>query len=75
MKRFLLAAGIVLVLLGVAGLVHPTFSYHQKKEVAKLGPVQATVDEEETTEIPKAVSIIVALAGLAVVILAPRLKS
>ena len=75
MKRFLLAIGILLVLLGILGLVKPTFTYHQKQEVAKLGPIQATVDEEKTVEIPKAVSIVVALAGLAVILLVPRLKS
>ena len=75
MKRFLLAIGIVLVLGGLLGLVKPTFTYHEKKEVAKLGPIQATVDEEKIVEIPKAASIIVALAGLLVVLLAPRLKS
>ena len=75
MKRFLLALGILLVLLGIVGLVHPDFTYHEKKEVAKLGPMQATVEEEKVLEIPKAASIIVALAGLALVILAPRSKS
>jgi hypothetical protein len=74
MKRFLLIIGVLLVVLGLIGLAHPTFSYHEKKEVAKLGPVQATVDEEKTVEIPRVASIVVALAGLAVLLLAPRLK-
>lgn len=75
MKRALLVIGVLLVLAGILGLVQPTFTYHQKKEVAKLGPIQATVDEEKTVEIPRAASIVVALAGLAVVLLAPRLKT
>jgi hypothetical protein len=75
MKRFLLAVGALLVLLGIIGLAHPTFTYHQKKEVAKFGPVQATVDEEKTTEIPRAASVIASLAGLLIVLLAPRMKS
>jgi len=75
MKRFLLVIGILLVLAGIFGLVKPTFSYHEKKEVAKLGPIQATVDEEKTVEIPRAACIVVALAGLLIVLLAPRLKS
>jgi hypothetical protein len=74
MKRFLLLIGVLLVILGLIGLAHPTFSYHEKKEVAKLGPVQATVDEEKNVEIPRVASIVVALAGLAVLLLAPRLK-
>jgi hypothetical protein len=74
MKRFLLLIGVLLVVLGLIGLANPTFTYHQKKEVAKLGPVQATVDEEKTLEIPRVASVVVALAGLAVLLLAPRLK-
>jgi len=74
MKRILLVVGILLVLLGLIGLAHPTFSYHEKEEVAKLGPVHATMDEEKTLEIPRAASIAVALIGLAMVLVAPRLK-
>jgi hypothetical protein len=75
MKRILLVIGVLMVLAGIFGLVKPTFSYHEKKEVAKLGPIQATVEEEKTVEIPRIASIAVALAGLLVVILAPRLKT
>jgi len=74
MKRALLVFGILLVLLGIVGLAHPVFTYHEKKEVAKLGPVQATVDEEKAVEVPRVVSILVALAGLAIVLAAPRLR-
>jgi len=74
MKRGLLVLGILLVLLGIVCLAHPAFTYHEKKEVAKLGPVQATVDEEKTVEVPRGASILVALAGLAMVLVAPRLR-
>lgn len=72
MKRFLLVAGIVLVLAGIVGLAHPDFTYHQKKEVAKLGPMQATVEEEKILEIPRTVSIIAGVAGLVLLLLASR---
>jgi len=29
MKRFLVILGVILLLLGVVGLVHPDFNYHQ----------------------------------------------
>jgi hypothetical protein len=74
MKRVLLVLGILLVLLGIVGLAHPVFTYHQRKEVAKLGPVQATVDEEKSVEIPRGASILVALAGLALILVAPRVR-
>ncbi|PYU57243.1 MAG: hypothetical protein DMG56_22660, partial [Acidobacteria bacterium] len=63
-----------LVVLGVIGLVHPSFNYHQQEEVAKLGPIKATVDEEKTTQIPAALSITLLLAGIGLVVLGPRMK-
>ena len=77
MKRshILLALGSLLVAAGVVGLAHPNFSYHQKEQVAKLGPIQATIDEEKTLQIPMAASIAAVAAGLALVIFASRLKT
>ena len=33
MRRFVIILGIVLLVAGVAGLVHPNFSYHKQEEV------------------------------------------
>jgi uncharacterized membrane protein HdeD (DUF308 family) len=74
MKRFVIVLGVILLVLGVIGLVHPNFNYHQREEVAKLGPIQATVDEEKTVQIPAAVSIVLLLAGIGLVVLGPRMK-
>jgi uncharacterized membrane protein HdeD (DUF308 family) len=74
MKRFVIVLGVILLVLGVMGLVHPNFNYHQREEVAKLGPIQATVDEEKTVQIPAAVSIVLLLAGIGLVVLGPRMK-
>ena len=74
MKRFVIVLGAVLLVLGVVGLVHPNFNYHQQEEVAKLGPIKATVDEEKTAQIPAAVSIILLVAGIGLVVSGPRMK-
>ncbi len=74
MKRIVIVLGVVLLILGVVGLVHPNFNYHQQEEVAKLGPIKATVDEEKTAQIPAAVSITLLVAGLGLILLGPRLK-
>ena len=74
MKRFFIVLGVVLLVLGVVGLVHPNFNYHQQEEVAKLGPIKATVDEEKTAQIPAAVSITLLVGGLGLILLGPRLK-
>ena len=73
-KRFITILGVILLILGVIGLVHPTFNYHQQEEVAKFGPIKATVDEEKTAQIPAAVSIALLVGGIALVLLGPRMK-
>lgn len=74
MKRFVIILGAILLVLGVVGLVHPSFNYHQQEEVAKLGPIKATMEEEKTAQIPPALSITLLVAGIALVLLGPRLK-
>jgi hypothetical protein len=75
MKRFVILLGVLFLILGVIGLVHPSFNYHQQEEVAKIGPLKATVDEQKTAQIPAAASITLLVAGLALVLLGPRMKS
>ena len=74
MKRFVIILGLILLISGVVGLVHPNFSYHKQEEVAKLGPYKATLDEEKTLEIPSAVSIVLLISGIGMVLLGPRIK-
>jgi hypothetical protein len=73
-KRVFIVLGIIFLLAGTVGLLHPSFNYHKQEEVAKLGPIQATVDEEKTLQIPAAASVAMIIAGLALVILGPRMK-
>jgi uncharacterized membrane protein HdeD (DUF308 family) len=73
-KRFVIIFGVILLVLGVVGLVHPSFSYHKQEEVAKLGSFKATVDEEKTVQIPVAVSIVLLVSGIGLVLLGPRIK-
>jgi len=74
MKRVLIIVGVILLILGVVGLVHPNFTYHQQEEVAKLGPLKATVDEQKTAQIPPAVSIVLLVAGIGLLVFGPRMK-
>ena len=68
-------AGVSLVLLGIAAVVHPTYSYRKKDQVAKIGPFQATVEEERTEQIPVALTATLLGAGLLLVLLGTRIKS
>jgi uncharacterized membrane protein HdeD (DUF308 family) len=74
MKRLVIILGVILLVLGVVGLVHPIFTYHQQEEVAKIGPMKAIVNEEKTVQVPAAVSILLLVAGIGLVVLGPRMK-
>ena len=63
MKRLILVLGILLILAGVVGLIHPRFTYNTTEEVAKIGPMQANVTHEKVIEIPMAISILILVAG------------
>jgi drug/metabolite transporter (DMT)-like permease len=45
-------AGIVLVVAGVLGLVYGSFSYTKETHQAKLGPIELSVNEKETVNVP-----------------------
>ena len=74
MKRIVIILGVILLVLGVVGLVHPSFNYHQQEEVAKLGSIKATVDKEKTAQIPPAVSATLLTLGIVLVVVGPRIK-
>ena len=75
MKRIVMILGVIMLVLGVIGLVHPSFNYHKQEEVAKFGPIKATMDEEKTAEIPPALSITLLVVGIGLVVFGPRMKS
>lgn len=45
-------AGIVLIIAGTLGLVYGSFSYTKETHEAKLGPLQFSVQEKETVNVP-----------------------
>ena len=45
-------AGIVLIVAGVLGLVYGSFSYTKETHEAKLGPIELSVKDKETVNIP-----------------------
>ncbi|MFJ7565459.1 hypothetical protein ACIQW9_00680 [Herminiimonas sp. NPDC097707] len=61
-------AGIVLIVAGTLGLVYGSFSYTKETHEAKLGPLQFTVQEKETVNIPVWAGVgAIALGGLLLV--------
>ena len=59
--------GIVLILAGVLGLAYQQFSFTRETAQAKLGPLELTVREKETVNIPLWISI--GAIGIGVVLL------
>jgi len=74
MKRIMAALGIILFLLGIVALVHPSFDYHKHEEVARIGPITATVDKPETASIPVAVTVALLVSGLVLIVVGARAK-
>ena len=44
--------GIILIAAGVIALVYGSFSYTKETEAVKLGPLELTVKEKETVNVP-----------------------
>jgi len=64
--------GVVLIVLGIAGLVIGHFSYTETKPVLKAGPLQVNSQEEHHISIPTIASIVVLIAGAGLVIAGRR---
>ncbi|MES2412456.1 MAG: hypothetical protein V4614_01550 [Pseudomonadota bacterium] len=61
-------AGIVLVVIGLAGFFTGGFSFTKDKTAAKVGPIELTVKERESINIPQWLSIgAVALGAIVLV--------
>jgi len=74
-KLGVIILGIVLLVLGLAAVLHPTYTYHKQEQVAKIGAFQATVDEERTAQIsPLAVAAVI-VSGLALVLIGSRMNA
>jgi hypothetical protein len=55
--------GMVLIVLGIAGLVLGRFSYTTQEKVIDLGPLQATAEKEHSIAIPDIAGIAAIVAG------------
>jgi len=45
-------AAIVLIVAGVLGLVYGSFSYTKETHTGKLGPIELSITEKETINVP-----------------------
>jgi hypothetical protein len=61
--------------IGIVGLVPPEFTYHKTEEVAHVGPVRATVNEDWTATVPTAVSVILLAVGLGLTVFGAKSRN
>jgi hypothetical protein len=59
--------GVVLILLGVGGILFSHFGYSDTKPVLDAGPIHVTAQEHHEVSIPLIGSIVVLVAGVALV--------
>ncbi len=68
-------AGIALIVLGLIGLIYGGISYKTQKEVVRVGPLEATVEEEKILPIPPIVGGVAVGVGVALLLVGARRKS
>jgi len=64
--------GVVLIVAGVFMLAFGGISYSHKKQIMKMGPIQATHTEKETIPLPPILGLVCILAGGGIVVVGMR---
>jgi hypothetical protein len=65
-------AGVVLIVLGLAGLIISHVSWTETKPLLDLGPLQVNSHEQHTVWIPTVAAIMAVLAGIGLVFAGKR---
>jgi hypothetical protein len=65
--RGLMLVGVVLIVLGIAGLVMENVKFTETKKVVDFGPIQVNKEEQHNVPIPTIAGIIAVIAGLGLV--------
>ncbi|MBS0220863.1 MAG: hypothetical protein JSR91_08995 [Proteobacteria bacterium] len=66
--RPLVLVGVILIVLGIAGLVVANISITEQKTVLDAGPLKVTKDEEKTIPIPTIAGVVAVVVGLGLVV-------
>lgn len=64
--------GVLLIVIGIAGLVVPRFSFTTEEKVLEVGPIVATAEKEHSVRVPDIAGIVAVIAGGALVFAAQR---
>lgn len=61
-------AGILLIVLGIAGLIYQGITYTSRETVLEIGPIEATAETEKTMPISPVVSGVAVVVGLGLLV-------
>ncbi|TMJ30457.1 MAG: DUF3185 domain-containing protein [Alphaproteobacteria bacterium] len=64
--------GIVLIVLGIAGLAVANISFTERRTVVDAGPLKITADQERTVPIPTIAGIAAVVVGLGLVFMSRK---
>jgi hypothetical protein len=70
--RNLMWVGVLLVVLGIAGLIVQYVTVTEKRTVAEIGPLEVKTEQERNIPIPTIAGIIAVLAGIVIIVTARR---
>jgi multidrug transporter EmrE-like cation transporter len=65
-------AGIVLIIGGVLALVYHSFSYTKESHDAKIGPLELSVKDKESVDVPTWVGVAAIVAGVVLLVTGSR---
>lgn len=67
-----LVVGVLLIILGIAGLAFGGLSFTHKEKVLDLGPIQASADKKESLPIPPILGALAIVGGVVLVATSAR---
>ena len=67
--------GIALIILGIVAFAYQGITYTTRENVIDLGPLQATVDKQQTIPLPPLVGGLALCGGIALLIIGARRAS
>jgi hypothetical protein len=70
--RNLLLIGVVMVVLGIAGLIIQNVTFTETKHVLNVGPLQVTAEEQHNVPIPTIAGLAAVIAGLGMIFASRR---
>ena len=70
--RNLMWVGVLLVILGIAGLVMEYVTVTEKRTVVDIGPFELKAEEQRNIPIPTIAGIVAVIAGLVIIVASRR---